>query len=161
MTDQRFGFAPLSPFGSLPGAAGGPYGGDLGAAVATLLGRMQGQTAPAPGSLTGPLGGADDERRAGELFLRDVTAASLRKLYRYLESAAPRHADLAASYQPFQQAVRAYRGRDYAQALTGCYQVYRMIVALQARHPDLPELADEPPAPAPGEHHPHGSARAA
>ena len=150
MTDHRFGFAPPSPFTAMPG-------GDLGAAIASLLGLAQGQPSPA----TATLGGAEDERHAGDLFLRDVTAASLRKLYRYLEGAAPRHPDLTASYQPFQQAVRAYRVRDYAQALTGAFQVYRMIVALQARHPDLPDLAEEPAAPGEHHHHPHGSARAA
>jgi hypothetical protein len=143
MTDPRFGFVPLSPFAAMPmQGAPGPYGGDLGAAVAAILGLLQGQPAPPVGvPVPGP---ADDERRAAELFLRDITAATLRKLYRYLESAAPRHAEIAPSYQPFQLAIRAYRARDYAQALNGSYQVYRMIAALQARHPELPEFADEP-----------------
>jgi hypothetical protein len=143
MTDPRFGFVPLSPFAAtpMPGAPAA-FGGDLGAAVAAILGLLQGPPASLGGTpMPGP---GDDERRAAELFLRDVTAASLRKLYRYLESAAPRHAEIAPSYQPLQQAIRAYRAHDYAQALNGSYQVYRMIAALQARHPDLPEFADEP-----------------
>ena len=164
MTDQRFGFAPLPPSfsaGAPPGAAG-LLGGDLSAAVANLLGLLQGQTAPFPGPLPGPLPGPfpgappaaplgtvapDDERRAAEAFLRDVAASTLRKLYQYLESATPRHAEIAPCYPPFQQAIRAYRARDYGQALSGGYQVYRMIAALRSRHPDLPDVADEAPPP--------------
>jgi len=154
MTGQRFGFAPFASFpspGAWPATTGAPGswpqgGGELTAAVSSLLALLQGQVTP--GSLgdvatAQPAAAPDDERRATEAFLRDVTAATLRKLYKYLENAAPRHAEIAACYPPLQQAIRAYRARDYGHALTASYQVYRMIAALQSRHLDLPEVADE------------------
>jgi hypothetical protein len=152
MTDQRFGFTPPSGFGPTSPLVGG----DLTAVVASLLGLLQGQAAPspfagfggtAPGAPSHGLLPSDDERRANEAFLRDLAAASLRKLYRYLESAAPRHGEIATCYPVLHQAIRAYRARDYGQALSASHQVYRLIAALQSRHLDLPDVTDEATAP--------------
>jgi hypothetical protein len=138
---------------------GAPAGPDLIAAVGDILSQLQGQSPFAQGAATGPglpaghpstVAGASanvitplDEQRAAEAFLRDLSAASLRKLYKYLELAAGRQADVAACYPAFHQAVQAYRARDFGQALNACFQVYRMIGLLRSRDLDLPDVPDE------------------
>jgi hypothetical protein len=159
---ERFGFGPFSPvppmtakagyFGNWP--QGGPAGPELIAVVGNILSQLQGQgAATGPGLPAGsPSNLADasanvitplDEQRAAEAFLRDLCAGSLRKLYKYVELAAGRQADVAACYPIFHQAVQAYRARDFGQALNACFQTYRMIALLRSRDLDLPEVPDE------------------
>jgi len=135
MMNQSFGFSPLPPFA----AAGWPPlpGGDLVPAVASLLALLQ-----AP-SLATSSWAPDD---VSEAFLRDITGATLRRLYRQLETAGPRHTALAACYAPLHQAVHAYRAQDYVQSLNTAYQVYRVIAAQQSRHLDPPDSADRAPS---------------
>jgi hypothetical protein len=173
MTNQLFGSYPATPFALGAGpAAIGMYGNwpqaalpvaDLTPVIASLLALLQGQGAvPYSGAtglgLSSPLWTApqdqgtgtpiapEDERWAAETFLRDITAAALRNLYKSLETAAAHQSDLAPCYKPLHQAVRAYRVRDYHQALSASYEVYRLLAGQRSRHPEFAYADSHRPA---------------
>ena len=150
MSDQRFGIpnflnyphanpqlaVPPSPFGAAD------ISGQTAAAMSNLIAVLQPYAAALTGSTTGPAAATPlaADQRASEALLRDITAASLRKLLDYFESSGDKTPALAHCYQPFHAAIRAYRARDYAGALDTVYQIYRTVESLRTRHPDLPEL---------------------
>jgi hypothetical protein len=102
-------------------------------------GATPGVAFPAP-----PIQAAPDlERQIAESFLRDIISAMMRKLLDYFEKHAAQHGQLQECYPLVYQAVQAFRGRDYPQALNLVYQAYRGIVVLRSRLPDLPSLNEE------------------
>ena len=103
-------------------------------------------TAPGPGMSA--TGAAADDRRAAEAFLRDAAAAVLRRVFHSLEQAGEQHDAVAPAQQLVYAATQAFQLRDYAQALEGAFQGYRMLAALHRSHPDLPDLLGETPLPA-------------
>jgi len=91
-----------------------------------------------------PAANANLELQAMNGFLQDVTACSIRKLYEYLDKNSERFSQLSNCVPLVQQAVEAYRARDYTRAFAQSYEVYRNITALRTITPDLPGLYDQP-----------------
>src|SRR5258708_28331 len=126
MTGRHFGFAAMPWFGPPHGVAPTNFPGTFPRAVpaygtpphpALARGSPPGSVQP------GPAGGPGGGRRTAEAFLRDVAATTVRKLFRYVEAAAPRHPEVATCYPALHQAARAFQGHDYARALSDGYQV--------------------------------------
>lgn len=76
-------------------------------------------------------------------FMQDVTSSSIRKLYDYLEKNSEPFKQLSSAIPIVQQAVEAYRTRDYATAFARVFDAYRQITALRSVVPDLPGLYEQ------------------
>jgi hypothetical protein len=145
--DQRFAFPGYSQANLQQASSPSPFAaGDLSyqtaAALSALIALLQpaGGGATAPRAAAAPIATLETDRRAAETLLRDITAAGLRKLLDYLETAGDKQPEMARCYRPFHAAVQAYRARNYGDALDRIYQIYRTIESLRAQRPDLPEL---------------------
>jgi hypothetical protein len=145
--DQRFAFPSFSQPNVQPASPASFAAGDLSSQTAAALSALVALLQPSGAGMTAspadaaPMATFETERRASEAFLRDITAAGLRKLLDYLESASDKHPEILRCYRPFHAAIQAYRARNYAGALDTIYQIYRTIESLRTRHADLPELA--------------------
>ena len=94
--------------------------------------QVAGTRAEAPQSL---------ETQAAVAFVSDLGADSLRRLTAYLDANAAHYDELENCASIVAAAARALAARDYAQAFTLLFEVYRTIAVLRA---------EDPRAPAPG-----------
>lgn len=139
---QGFGFQGLGPIASSD--ITGPVIAAIANGLAMLQARPAGtfntpQSQQHPGWTAEP----DAEQQVASVFLHDIAAAAVRKLFDYFEAAEAQHPEVKPCYPTLQHAIQAYRQRDYGQTLNLAYQLYRMVTVLRSRHPDLPALEDK------------------
>lgn len=96
-----------------------------------------------PFAAAAPVANSNLELQAMSGFMQDVTACSIRKLYDYLDKNSERFSQLSNCVPVLQQAVEAYRARDYTRAFAQTYEVYRNVTALRTITPDLPNLYEQ------------------
>src|SRR5882757_3560534 len=88
------------------------------------------------------------DHQAAENLATDIIAESLRRLARYLEANAGRHAGLENGVPIVTQAAQRFAARDYAEAFNLIWLAYHTIETIRATDPQIPPLRGSGQAPA-------------
>jgi hypothetical protein len=104
--------------------------------ILPVLTRIQGASPRTPHAGQG--GHAPVETLAAIAFVSDLGADSLRRLTAYLDANVAKSEQLKNSAPIVASAARALAARDYAQAFTLLFDVYRTIILLRNDDPELP-----------------------
>lgn len=104
--------------------------------IMPVLARIQTRSTQSPG--LGFPGQTSVETAAAVALVSDLGADSLRRLTAYLDANAEKFQGLESCAPFVASAARALAARDYAQAFTHLFEVYRIIAVLRSDDPAIP-----------------------